>query len=87
MDVLEGMKNTGETEIVLFHGEGSLAPLQWALLLPLLPHRARAFSAGSVQTVCRQQVVYSKCFFPGSIAAEGSCLTPAACLGSGRRAV
>lgn len=87
MNVLEGMKNMGETETVLFHGEGSISPPRSALLLPLFPHRTHAFSTGSMQVVCRQQAVNSKCFFPGSIATEGSCLAPAACVGSGKRAV
>lgn len=37
MNTLEAMKNTGETETVLFHGKGSLAPPRRALLL-LLSH-------------------------------------------------
>lgn len=49
MNVLEGMKNMGETETVLFHGKGGLTPPRKALLLLLFPHRARVFSAGSVQ--------------------------------------
>lgn len=40
---------------------------------------------------CRQRagsrLFIQSAFFPGSITAEGSCLTPTACLGSGQRAV
>lgn len=47
----------------------------------LVPHVARAFSAGSVQAAgCLFKV-----FSPGSIAAEGSRLAPAAGVGSGER--
>lgn len=46
----------------------------------LVPYKARAFSAGSVQAAgCLFKV-----FFPGSIAAQGSRLAPAA--GEGRAA-
>lgn len=40
----------------------------------LVPYKARAFSEGSMQAAgCLFEV-----FFPGSIAAQGSCLAPAA---------
>lgn len=78
MNVLEGMKNMGETECFFMAKKASL------------PHEGPSccpcFCTGHVhflQAACRQQVVYSKWFFPGSITAEGSCLTPAARLGSG----
>lgn len=71
MNTLEAMKNTGETETVLFHGKGSLAPPRRALLL-LLSHTRHVHF---LRAACRQQVVYSKCFFQEALLPRG----PACC--------
>lgn len=67
MNTLEAMKNTGETETVLFHGKGSLAPPRRALLL-LLSHTRHVHF---LRAACRQQVVYSKCFFQEALLPRG----------------
>lgn len=82
MNVLEGMKNMGEAG-----GFSRQRKPRWPMKGPPV-----AFDfAQDTCIFCRQcagsRLFIQSAFFPGTITAEGSCLTPAARLGSAERAV
>lgn len=82
MNVLEGMTNMGETEC-FFVAKKPCWPMKG-------PPVALVFAQDTC-FFCRQRagsrLFIQSAFFPGSITAEGSCLTPAVHFGSGKRAV